>query len=56
MACGPFFNAPVPSGWTFTIVLSQAHRFDLGADNLLFLHLFNSLSSTPALAQRFMRI
>jgi hypothetical protein len=42
MACGPFFNARA-IGTELHDRAVQAHRFDLGADNLLFLHLFEQL-------------
>ncbi len=39
MACGRFFNAPVPSGCTLRIALSKGDRLQLERDDLLMLQL-----------------
>ena len=51
-----FFNAPVPSGCTLTIVLSIETASSLTRTICSRCRCSNTLSSTPFLAQRFMRV
>jgi hypothetical protein len=57
MACGPFFERSRATGMDLHDRPIQADRFDLDADNLLFLDLFEQLIQHAGfLAQRFMRV
>jgi hypothetical protein len=51
-----FFNAPVPSGWTLTIVLYNATASIFTRMICACCHLVKTRSSTPLFAHRFMRV
>lgn len=51
-----FYNAPVPSGWTLTLVESSETASILMRTIWDFCNWVNIRSSTPALAQRFTRV